>query len=172
MEIEKKNSTSITLPCIAKKNQKEQTVTWCHHTDFWALLLPWEVTWWNAVSAEGTIIYFFKKSFFNRKSSPYWIETAEKCSRVSGSPGRNDGRRLAEALGKISCSTRKNSRTERNPSEKSWQLDNSECSCCDGSKAAKIWNIHHRASWNGLTQEGQTVCCGFFNMTPLGDNVL
>lgn len=35
-------------------------MTWCHRTDFWALLLPWEVTWWNAVSAEGTIIFFLR----------------------------------------------------------------------------------------------------------------
>lgn len=164
MEIERKHSTSITLPCIAKKQKKKQTLIWCRHTHFWALFFALRGHDETQCQRRGQWYFFLRNLSLIENHRRIGLRQQRNAAVYQDLQAENDGRRLDEALGKISYSTGKNSHTERNPSEKSWQLDNSECSCCDGSKAAKIWNIHHRASWNGLTQEGQTVCWGFFQI--------
>lgn len=58
---------------------------------------------------------------------------------------------------------------ERKPLQKRWQFDDSDCSRWNGNKPAKIWNIHHHASWNDLTQEEKTAYC---HVTSLNGNTV
>lgn len=48
---------------------------------------------------------------------------------------------------------------EKKPLQKQRQVDDSECSCCNGNEPAKILNIHCHAFWNDLMWEKKTALC-------------